>query len=114
MASVYSRLGTQVTVIEYMDNICPFLDADIADQFRKILTKQGIKFLVGHKVTGGKNNGTSGEVTVQPVKGGNTINLSADHILISTGRRPFTANLGAKVHFAPFKHLQEIGVELDK
>jgi dihydrolipoamide dehydrogenase len=64
MASVYSRLGTQVTVIEYMDNICPFLDADIADQFRKILTKQGIKFLVGHKVTGGKNNGTSGSVTV--------------------------------------------------
>jgi dihydrolipoamide dehydrogenase len=41
-------------------------------------------------VTGGKNNGTSGEVSVQPVKGGDALKLSADHILISTGRRPFT------------------------
>ena len=48
-------------------------------------------------MTGGKNNGTSGEVAIQPVKGGDAITLSADHILISTGRRPFTQNLGAKV-----------------
>jgi dihydrolipoamide dehydrogenase len=70
MASVYNRLGTEVTVIEFLPNICPFLDAEIGTSFQKILAKQGIKFFVGHKVTGGKNSGTSVDITFEPVKGG--------------------------------------------
>lgn len=104
MASVYARLGTKVTVVEYMDKLCPFLDDDIADSFKKILTKQGLTILTGHKVTGGKNNGTSGEVTIEPVKGGESKVLKGDHILISTGRRPYSEGLGAK----------EVGVNFDE
>lgn len=104
MASVYSRLGTKVTIVEYMDKLCPFLDDDIADSFKKVLTKQGLKVLTGHKVTGGKNNGNSGEVTIEPVKGGDSQVLKADHILIATGRRPYSEGLGAK----------EIGVKFDE
>jgi len=68
-----------------------------------IIYNIGIKFLVGHKVTGGSNNGTHGSVNVAPVKGGDPIVLTADHILVSTGRRPYTDKLGAK----------EIGVAFD-
>lgn len=68
------------------------------------MTKQGIKILTSHKVLSGKNNGTRGEITIEPVKGGNQQTLSADHILISTGRRPYTAGLGAG----------EVGIKLDK
>jgi len=62
-----------------------------------------LKFLTSTKVVSGKNNGSSGEVTVQPVAGGATSTLSADHVLISTGRRPYTTGLGAK----------EIGIKFD-
>lgn len=64
MASVYQRFGSNVTVVEYLDEIVPSLDKEIAATFRKILVKQGIKILTGHKVTGGKNHGTYGEVSV--------------------------------------------------
>ncbi|KAM3146842.1 dihydrolipoamide dehydrogenase precursor [Paramecium bursaria] len=103
MASVYQRLGTEVTVVEFLDNICGNIDLEISKSFQKILTKQGIKFLLSHKVISGKNLGTSAQLTIEPVKGGDKITLEADHVLVSTGRRPFTQNLGAK----------EIGVEID-
>jgi dihydrolipoamide dehydrogenase len=60
MASVYQRFGTKVTVIEYLDEIVPSLDKEIAKAFNKILTKQGIKILTSHKVIGGVNHGTYG------------------------------------------------------
>jgi dihydrolipoamide dehydrogenase len=66
------------------------LDKEIARAFNKILTKQGIKILTSHKVTGGKNHGTYGEVTIEPVKGGEKQVLKADHILVATGRKPHT------------------------
>ncbi len=95
MGSVYARFGTNVTVIEYLDEIVPSLDKEVAKNFNKILTKQGIKILTSHKVLSGKNHGTYGEVTIEPVKGGEKITLKADHILVSTGRRPHTAKLNA-------------------
>jgi dihydrolipoamide dehydrogenase len=49
-----------------------------------------MKFLVGHKVLGGKNHGSKAELHIEPVKGGDKINFEADHVLISTGRRPYT------------------------
>ena len=94
LGSVYQRYGTKVTVIEFLDDICPTLDKEVPRSFRKILEKQGIKILTGHKVVSGKNHGNSGEVTIEPVKGGDKIVLKADHILVSTGRKPHTHNLG--------------------
>eukprot|EP00331_Platyophrya_macrostoma_P002010 CAMPEP_0176425142 /NCGR_PEP_ID=MMETSP0127-20121128/11230_1 /TAXON_ID=938130 /ORGANISM="Platyophrya macrostoma, Strain WH" /LENGTH=487 /DNA_ID=CAMNT_0017806281 /DNA_START=37 /DNA_END=1500 /DNA_ORIENTATION=- len=104
LGSVYSRLGSKVTVIEYADRICPTLDAEITESFRKILTKQGMKMLLSHKVLTGKKSGNGAELEIQPVKGGDVQKLNADVVLISTGRRPFTENLGAK----------ELGLKLDK
>ena len=103
LGSVYQRLGTKVTVVEYFDQICGALDSEVAKSLHKILTKQGITILTGHKVVSGKNNGNSGEVTVEPVKGGDKITLSADHILVSTGRKPHTDKLG----------LENAGVKVD-
>ena len=60
MGSVYSRLGTNVTVIEYADEIVPSLDKEVSRNFNKILTKQGIKILTSHKVLSGKNHGSYG------------------------------------------------------
>ncbi len=95
MGSVYARFGTNVTVVEYLDEIVPALDKEVAKTFNKILTKQGIKILTSHKVISGKNHGTYGEVTIEPVKGGEKQILKADHILVSTGRRPHTDKLNA-------------------
>lgn len=53
-----------------MDDICPSLDKEVSKNFKKILEKQGIKILTSHKVLSGKNHGTYGEVTIEPVKGG--------------------------------------------
>lgn len=89
-------MGTKVTVVEFLDQICPSLDLEIAANLNKILTKQGIKILTSHKVLSGKVVGKGAEVTIEPVKGGEKATLKADHILISTGRRPYTEGLGLK------------------
>lgn len=96
MGSVYTRLGTKVTVVEFLDQICPSLDLEIAGMLNKVLTKQGMKIMVGHKVLSGKNLGKGAEITIEPVKGGEKITLKADHVLIGTGRRPYTEGLGLK------------------
>ena len=104
MASVYQRFGSNVTVVEYLDEILPALDKEMAKAFNKILTKQGIKILTSHKVLGGVNHGTYAEVTIEPVKGGDKQVLKADHILVATGRRPHTDKLG----------LDRAGVKVDE
>lgn len=78
-----------------MDEIVPALDKEIAKNFNKILTKQGMKIMTSYKVISGKNHGTYGEVTIEPVKGGERQTLKADHILVSTGRKPHTDKLNA-------------------
>ena len=60
LGSVYQRMGTKVTVVEFLDQICNIADLEIAGMFNKILTKQGMKILTSHKVVGGKNNGNNG------------------------------------------------------
>ena len=104
MGSVYARFGTNVTVVEYLDEIVPSLDKEVAKNFNKILAKQGIKILTSHKVVSGKNHGTYGEVTIEPVKGGEQQILKADHILVATGRKPHTDKLNAN----------KAGVKLDE
>ena len=96
MASVYQRFGSQVTVVEFMDEIVPSLDKEVAKTFHKLLKKQGIKILTSHKVLGGKNLGDHAEITIQPVKGGDEIVLKGDHVLVATGRRPYTSKLAVE------------------
>lgn len=64
MASIYQRMGTNVTVVEFLDEITPGLDKEIAKAFHKILVKQGIKILTSTKVVSGKNHGDHAEVTI--------------------------------------------------
>lgn len=93
LGSVYNRLGSEVTVIEFMDKICPSLDTEITKAFHKILQKQGIKFQMKTKVIGGdvKSNGVT--VKTEAAEGGNPQTIDADYVLVATGRRPFTDGL---------------------
>ena len=103
MGSVWSRLGTEVQVIEFLEQITPGMDKEISNEFMKILKKQGIKFQLNTKVEKitKKNNGVIIEISN---KNGDKNKLEADVVLISVGRKPFTNNL----------NLENIGVELDK
>jgi dihydrolipoamide dehydrogenase len=94
MGSVYARLGSEVTVVEYLDAITPGMDAEIARAFQRILTRQGLTFVLGAAVQG-----------VDVAKGGATVRWTlkkdnsagsrkADVVLLATGRRPYTAGLG--------------------
>jgi dihydrolipoamide dehydrogenase len=102
MGSVYARLGTQVTVVEYLDAITPGMDAEVAKSFQKILTKQGLKFILGaavQKVDAGKKGA---KVTYKLRKDESEVTLDADVVLVATGRKPYTAGLG----------LEALGVEM--
>lgn len=93
MGSVYARLGTQVTVVEYMDKICPSMDTEITTTFKKLLEKQGLKFLMKTKVVGGAGGPNGCKVEIEPAEGGSRTTLDCDIILVSTGRRAFTGGL---------------------
>ncbi|SES36877.1 dihydrolipoyl dehydrogenase [Rhizobium sp. NFR03] len=103
LGSVWARLGAQVTVVEYLDNILGGMDGEVSKQFQRILAKQGITFNLGAKVTGVAREGDGAIVTFEPVKGGEAQTISADVVLVATGRKPYTAGLG----------LEEAGVALD-
>ena len=103
MGSVWSRLGAEVTVVEFLDRILPGMDREIGKQTQRILGKQGLKFKLGTKVTGAKNGKGGVTLTLEPAKGGDAEELEADVVLVAIGRRPFTEGLG----------LQELGVAMD-
>ncbi len=95
LGSVYNRLGTQVTVVEYLDAITPGMDAEVQKQFQKILTKQGFKFVLGAAVSGVETSETGpATVSYTPKKGGDAQTLQADVVLVATGRRPYHDGLG--------------------
>lgn len=94
LGSVWRRLGAEVTVIEYLDRICPGMDAEVAKTFQRILTKQGVNFRLGSKVTGAKAGKSRVDLTVEPAAGGAAETLSADRVLLAIGRRPYTTGLG--------------------
>ena len=102
MGSVFARLGTRVTVVEYLDAITPGMDAEVAKAFQKILTKQGLTFILGAAVQGVETTGSSAKVTYKSRKTEAVETLDADVVLVATGRKPYTAGLG----------LAELGVEL--
>lgn len=93
LGSVYQRLGTQVSVVEYMDKIIPTMDDDLGKELQRNLKKLGVKFYLSHKVTSAKNKGKSVTVTALDKKE-QEISLDADYCLVAVGRKPYTDNLG--------------------
>ena len=94
LGSVWRRLGAEVTVVEYLDRITPGMDADMAKAFQRTLTKQGINFKLGTKVTAAKASKTGVALTLEPAAGGAAETLNADYVLVAIGRRPVTRDLG--------------------
>jgi dihydrolipoamide dehydrogenase len=94
LGSVWRRLGAEVTVVEYLDRICPGMDAEVAKAFQRILAKQGVNFRLGSKVTGAKAAKSRVDLTVEPAAGGTAETLTADRVLLAVGRRPYTSGLG--------------------
>lgn len=93
LGSVWRRLGSEVTVIEFLDRIVPAMDQQIAAQFYKMLQKQGIEFRLGTKVTSAERTMEQVELSIEPANGGPSEILKADVVLVAIGRRPFTERL---------------------
>jgi dihydrolipoamide dehydrogenase len=94
LGSVWRRLGSEVTVIEYLDRILPGMDDEIAKNFLRIQQKQGIAFKLASKVTAVEKLKKGAKVTFEPVAGGAAETAEADVVLVATGRRPYTDGLG--------------------
>lgn len=95
LGSVYQRLGTQVTVLQHTDRICPFLDAEVGKAFQNSLKKQGLTFMLNTRVNSGVNNKASGvKLNVLNAKKNEESVLDVEVCLVSIGRRPFTQGLG--------------------
>ena len=103
LGSVWRRLGSEVTVVEFLDRITPGLDGEIAKQFQRILQKQGMKFQLSTKVVGVEKAGGALRVSLEAAAGGDRQSVETDVLLVSIGRRPYTDGLG----------LDRIGVALD-
>jgi dihydrolipoamide dehydrogenase len=95
LGSVWGRLGSNVTVVEFLDRILFGTDTEVAKQFQRILQKQGFTFLLGQKVTK-IDKGERLRVTIEPAAGGAASTLEADVVLVSIGRRPVTDGLGVE------------------
>ncbi|MBZ9602179.1 dihydrolipoyl dehydrogenase [Phyllobacterium chamaecytisi] len=96
LGSVWARLGSKVTVVEYLDKILGPMDGEVSRQFQRMLEKQGIEFKMSAKVTGVEKSGKGAKITFEPVKGGEAQTIEADVVLVSTGRRPYTDGAGLK------------------
>ena len=103
MGSVWSRLGTEVTVIEYLDHITPGMDREVSKEFQKILTKQGIKFILNSKVISVKDKQNSVLVEFEDNNSSKKEIIDADKVLVSVGRKPYTEGL----------NLSKIGIKKD-
>jgi len=104
LGSVWRRLGAEVTVVEFLDQILPGMDGDVRKEANKIFRKQGIEFKLGTKVTGCTVKGKKATLTMEPAAGGDSETLEADCVLVSIGRKPNTEGLG----------LENIGLETNK
>lgn len=104
MSSVFNRLGSEVTVIEYANSIIAMMDQDLSKELTKVLKKEGVKFLTGHAVKSVKGSKDKVSIKADELKSGKEISVDADYCLVAVGRRPYTDNLG----------LENIGIELDE
>ena len=103
MGSVWSRLGSDVTVIEYLDYITPGMDREISNEFQKILSRQGIKFKMGSKVDTVEDQEDSVKISYTNVKNSKKEVLEVEKVLVSVGRKPYTEGL----------NLSKVGVKKD-
>ena len=94
LGSVYARLGSEVTVVEYLDHVTPGMDAEISRQFQKMLTKQGLEFIMGAAVQKAEAGKSKAKVTYKLRKDDSEHVIEADTVLLATGRRPFVDGLG--------------------
>ena len=104
LGSVWKRLGSEVTVVEFLDRLVPGMDSEIGKQFERTLGKQGIKFKLSTKVTKADKTDAGVLLTLEPAKGGEATTITADVVLVAIGRRAFTESLG----------LADVGVALDE
>ncbi|MCB0734715.1 MAG: dihydrolipoyl dehydrogenase [Flavobacteriales bacterium] len=91
LGSVYNRLGSKVSVVEYMDSLIPTMDGDLGKELQRVHKKQGFDFYLGHKVTSVKTKGKKVIIDAEGKKG--PIQLEADYCLVAVGRRPYTDGL---------------------
>ncbi|HET7447528.1 MAG TPA: dihydrolipoyl dehydrogenase [Methyloceanibacter sp.] len=103
LGSVWSRLGSEVTVVEMLDRVAPGLDSEVAKQLQRTLTKQGLAFKLGTKVVGVDSKGASLRLMLEPAAGGKPEELETDVVLVAVGRIPNTEGLG----------LADVGVKMD-
>ncbi|MGH1457033.1 MAG: dihydrolipoyl dehydrogenase [Alphaproteobacteria bacterium] len=102
--TVWRRLGAEVTVVEFMDNILPGMDNEIRKEAKKLFAKQGIDLKLSSKVTGAKTSAKGVELSVEPAAGGKAETVKADVVLMAIGRKPYTDGLG----------LEKVGIKLDE
>ncbi len=104
LGSVWRRLGSQVTVVEFLDGVLPGMDAEVRRHAQRLFEKQGLTFKLSSKVTAVDTSGKRLKATVEPAKGGAAESIEADVVLVAIGRVPCTEGLG----------LKEAGVKLDE
>ncbi|MEM7666614.1 MAG: dihydrolipoyl dehydrogenase [Pseudomonadota bacterium] len=93
LGSVWRRLGAKVTVVEFLPQILPGMDEEVRKEANKIFKKQGLEWMLGHKVTGAQVKGRKVTLTIEKAEGGDEQTLEASHVLVSIGRRPNTDGL---------------------
>jgi dihydrolipoamide dehydrogenase len=104
LGSVYARLGSDVTVVEFLNAITPGMDAEVQKTFQRILKKQGLKFIMGAAVSGVEKLKTKAKVNYTLRKDDSAHQIDADTVLVATGRKPFTDGLG----------LADLGIEISE
>jgi len=104
LGTVWRRLGAEVTVIEFMDNILPGMDNEVRKEAKKIFAKQGLKFKLSSKVVSAKSSAKSVDLSVEPAAGGKAEKIKTDIVLMAIGRKPYAEGLG----------LDKVGVKLDE
>ena len=103
LGSVYARIGSKVTVVEFLDSIIPTMDGTLGKELQKATKKLGIEFYLGHKVTAIENKGKEVLLKAED-KSGKQVELKGDYCLVSIGRKPYTDGLG----------LDKVGIETDR
>jgi dihydrolipoyl dehydrogenase len=104
LGSVWRRLGSEVTVVEFLDHILTGIDGEVAKLMQRTLEKQGLAFHLGHKLAKVERAGAGVKATIEPSAGGEAKTIDADVVLVAVGRRPFTEGLG----------LEAAGVKTDR
>lgn len=104
LGSVYARLGSKVSVVEFLDSLIPTMDGTLGKELQKVTKKLGMEFYLGHRVTALENKGKEVTLQAEPKNGGATVTLSGDYCLVSVGRRPYVDGLG----------LENVGITAEK